>query len=120
MVDFMRPNKAKSKVLYAVAISMPLSGLNTTDFQASQQAQVQWKNNPFVQQTEGLGVHSLNLFAIVHGKNNAAALINDQIVKTGDKIGTAEIVSIEKQHVVLRNENGIFKLLFKSKKNEKP
>ena len=110
-------------LLFFVCLSLhagrPLSGLNTRDFLGITKNLLDWKDNPFIQRSEELTLDDLTLFAIVYNKNKAAALINNQIVKKGDKIGSFEVLSIEKQEVVLRNENGIFKLLFRRKKNEK-
>ncbi len=103
----------------ALHAAAPLSGLNTTDFQNAPKNQVEWKNNPFVRQEDDAGIQELTLFAIIYNKSKAAALIDDQIVEAGDKIGSAEIIQIEKQQVVLRNENGVFRLSFKRKKNER-
>lgn len=110
-------------LLFFVCLSLhagrPLSGLNTQDFLDVTKKLLNWKDNPFIQRGEESTVDDLTLFAVVYNKNNAAALINNQIVRKGDKIGSFEVLSIEKQEVVLRNENGIFKLLFRRKKNEK-
>ena len=97
----------------------PLSGLNTRDFLDVTKNLLDWKDNPFIQRSEESTIDDLTLFAIVYNKNKAAALINNQIVKKGDQIGSFEVLTIERQEVVLRNENGIFKLLFRRKKNEK-
>ena len=97
----------------------PLTGLNTEDFLDITKNLLDWKDNPFMQRGEEASLDDLTLFAIVYNKNKAAALVNNQIVKKGDKIGSFEVVSIEKQEVILRNDNGIFKLSFRRKKNEK-
>ncbi len=106
-------------ICFSLQAARPLSGLNTKDFFDVQKTLTKWQNNPFIQRGDTAGIDELVLFAIVYNKDNAAALINNQIVKTGDKIGSLEVVSIEKQQVILRNENGVFKLSFKRKKNEK-
>lgn len=110
-------------LLFFVCLSLnagrPSSGLNTKDFLDITKKLTDWKDNPFIQRSEESTIDDLTLFAVVYNKNSAAALINNQIVRKGDKIGSFEVVSIERQEVVLRNENGIFKLLFRRKKNEK-
>ena len=95
-----------------------LSGLNSKDFNQVQKSSLEWKGNPFIQQVEESGIDELKLLAIVYSKNKAQALINSQIVKKGDKIGSFKVVSIERQSVILRNDNGIFNLPFKRMKNE--
>jgi hypothetical protein len=109
--------------LFFICLSLhatrPLSGLNTKDFLSITENLLNWKDNPFIQRGEEASIEDLTLFAVIYNKNKAAALINNQIVKKGDRIGSFEVVSIQKQEVVLRNDNGIFKLLFRRKKNEK-
>jgi hypothetical protein len=99
--------------------SQPKSGLNTKDFSDPKKGTLDWKGNPFIQQGETSGIDELTLYAVVHNQDNAQALINSQIVKKGDKIGTFTVVSIQRQSVILRNDNGVFNLSFKRQKNEK-
>lgn len=96
-----------------------LSGLNTKDFLNINSLEIEWSHNPFIHPQNNIGVDEMTLFAIVYSKKKSAALINDQIVKVGDKIGSSEIVDIQKQTVILRNESGIHALSFKRNKNEK-
>ena len=96
-----------------------MSGVNSKDFNDAQKKPIVWKNNPFMQHLEDPGTDELTLLAIVYSEKKARALINDQIVKNGDEIGSFKVVSIQRQRVILRNENGIFSLQFKRKKNEK-
>lgn len=118
--------KSSFKILFmlsfcitALGASRPFSGLNIKDFLDVQKSLVDWGENPFIQHEDDTDISGLTLFAVVYSKKNSAALINDQVVRTGDKIGKSEVVFIDKSEVVLRNENGIFKLSFKRKKNEK-
>ncbi len=94
----------------------PLSGLNTESFKPAIKTGDKWKNNPFAQSLDDVSVTSLKLFAIVYHPKDAAALISHHIVRVGDKIGSAEVVSIKKREVVLRDESGIFKLNFESRR----
>lgn len=102
-----------------VQAGRPLSGLNTQDFFDVQKSLIQWGENPFIRNEDVSSFDDLTLFAVVYSKNKSSALINDQIVSVGEMIGSFEVMSIKKREVILRNENGIFKLLFKRSKNEK-
>src|SRR5882724_6171208 len=74
-----------------------LSGLNTQDFGDVKTSTLNWQDNPFIQHVEESGIDELTLFAIVYSTQKAQALINSQIVKKGDKIGSFTVVSIEQQ-----------------------
>lgn len=93
--------------------SEPLSGLNVEGLREEDGKELRWKNNPFVQPVESLDVQDLHLTAVVQGAGEAACLINNEVLRVGEKIGFSEVVHIEKDHVVLRNENGIFGLSLK-------
>jgi len=126
----MRSNKqllrigiAATGVLCAIiahgAETKPISGLNMRDFQKGE-AQVKWENNPFVRNKDAQDYSVLTLTAIVYSDEDAAALISGQIVRNGAKLGLNEIVAIKKDHVLVRNESGIYKLAFaKSTTREK-
>lgn len=90
-----------------------LSGLNVEGLQQGKGKELRWKDNPFVQPVESLDVQDLHLTAVVAGDRDSACLINGEVLRVGDKIGFSEVVHIEKDHVVLRNENGIFGLSLK-------
>ena len=87
-----------------------LSGLNLEDFERKTDDRMKWRENPFVQPANDVAVGDLILSGIVYNNNNAAAIINDVIVSEGDRIGSNEILDIEKTRVLIRNENGIFSL----------
>ncbi|MFH1356642.1 MAG: hypothetical protein ABII18_05860 [bacterium] len=92
----------------------PLSGLNLKDFNTQTSEQVTWQNNPFVRPANEVSVGELALTGIVSSKDRAAAIINGQIVEKGDKIGSHVVVSIEEPSlVILRTENGLFRLKMK-------
>ncbi|MBU0505273.1 hypothetical protein KJ708_04695 [bacterium] len=92
----------------------PLSGLNLKDFNTQTNEQVTWQNNPFVRPANEVSVGELALTGIVSSKDRAAAIINGQIVEKGDKIGSHVVVSIEEPSlVILRTENGLFRLKMK-------
>lgn len=105
--------------------SKPLSGLNLEGLRETKRGELRWQDNPFVQPVEPLDVQDLSLTAIVSGKSDSACLINGEVLRVGNKIGFSEVLHIEKNHVVLRNENGIFSLSLKGgaqkqQQNENP
>jgi hypothetical protein len=96
----------------AQAEKKKLSGLNTQDFEDTDLSNVAWGNNPFVIPANAVPVSDLRLTGIVYGIEDSAAIINDQVVRVGDKIGYNEIVGIEKERVIVRNDNGLFGISF--------
>jgi len=103
---------------HAATENAPLSGLNLKDFREVEEHSVDWKNNPFVQQTEDINIANLVLAAILFHETDASALINGEIVRVGDEIGSSKVVAIHRHDVLLRNESGVFELQLKGKKNE--
>lgn len=95
----------------AAAKTSPMSGLNLGEFDTTQPGQLKWENNPFVQTVEAIGVQDMRLTAIVYRPGSAAALINNLVVKEGDRVGDSEVLHIEAKRVVMRNEDGIFSLI---------
>lgn len=87
-----------------------LSGLNIQEFEERAESADVWKNNPFVVPAADVAVSDLKLVGIVYSEKDSAAVINDTVAKVGDKIGTNEVVAIEKLRVIVRNENGLFSL----------
>ena len=77
-----------------------------------------WTQNPFLNHAAQKSLVAQKLFAIAYhhddSSKNSFALIGSNIVKVGDKIGQAEIMAIEKNTVIIRNQNGIFKITFGS------
>ncbi|MBI4209804.1 MAG: hypothetical protein HY538_08910 [Deltaproteobacteria bacterium] len=91
------------------------SGLDLEGFEGgarSREGGLLWQDNPFVEAVEDFSVTDLVLTGIVYGDVDRAALINDRAVRKGEKIGSHEVVEVEKNHVVLRNENGLYRLSF--------
>lgn len=98
----------------------PLSGLNMEDFQGTvKKHDANWESNPFIRNGEGPQTKQLNLYGIIRGKSKVLALINGEIVKVGDKIGSSEVVAIETQKVILRNADGLFQISFRGTPNDK-
>ena len=79
---------------------------------------MEWSKNPFVQPVGEVDISQMQLTAIVYAKGDAAALVNGETVRVGDRIGFSKITEIESNRVILRNDNGIFFLTLK-KNNEK-
>lgn len=98
----------------------PLSGLNLEDFKnSSERGDPKWESNPFVKYGDSPQTKQLVLYGIVQGAGKALALINSEIVKVGDKVGSSEVVAIEKQKVVLRNSDGLYQISFRGTPNDK-
>lgn len=97
-------------MMVSPAIAQPLSGLNLGEFDTTKPGQLKWENNPFVQTLESVGVQDMRLTAIVYRPGSAAALINNRVMKEGDRIGSSQVIHIEARRVVMRNEDGIFSL----------
>ena len=98
----------------------PLSGLNLEDFQSpSKKGEPDWQSNPFIKYGDTPQTKQLTLYGIIHGNSKALALINSDIVQVGDKIGSSEVVAIERQKVILRNSDGLFQITFRSSANDK-
>lgn len=92
----------------------PLSGLNMEDFQASQEAEKpRWDSNPFVKYGDAPATKQLILYGIVWSPQRSLALINSSVVTVGEKVGSSEVVAIEKAKVILRNSDGLYQISFK-------
>lgn len=85
------------------------SGLNMEEFKKGA-GEARLRNNAFVQVPEIFSMQKIRVSAIIYGRDRQAALILGQIVSVGDKIGTAEVMSIQRKSVTLRNENGVFRI----------
>jgi hypothetical protein len=94
----------------AFAEDKPLSGLNVQDFDDKTEKKTDWGNNPFVVPLNDVAISELKLSGIVYSQDMKGAIVGNQIVMIGDKIGSNEVVAIEKNKVVLRNENGLYSL----------
>jgi hypothetical protein len=93
--------------------------LNLEDFQSTgKKAGPTYESNPFVKYGDTPQTKQLTLYGIIHGNSKSLALINSEIVKVGDKIGSTQVVSIEKEKVILRNADGLFQISFRGT-NEK-
>lgn len=96
--------------LLAHAEQKPLSGLNVEEFDQKTTTPTNWGNNPFVVPLNDVAISELKLTGIVYSVTDKGAIIGNQLVTIGDKIGSNEVVAIEKSRVILRNENGLYSL----------
>lgn len=56
----------------------------------------------------------LTLSAIIYGEGRGLAIINNQILRVGDRVGNKEVVEIKPDRVILRDEAGDEDLRVKS------
>lgn len=92
----------------------PLSGLNMEDFKASQESEKpKWDSNPFVKYGDAPATKQMTLYGIVWSPRKSLALINSSVVSIGEKVGSSEVVAIEKAKVILRNSDGLYQITFK-------
>ncbi len=94
--------------------SRAFSGLDWKGFEEGtpSEGRLLWQDNPFIESVDDFSVTDLILTGIIYSEKNRAALINDRFVRKGEKIGSHEVIEVGKNHVVLRNENGLFRLSF--------
>jgi hypothetical protein len=72
-----------------------------------------WEKNPFIKPLKEIRLEDLTLQAIIYHPENKAALINNQVLKEGVKIGDVEIIEIKPDHVMVKNNTGLFRLEIK-------
>lgn len=90
-----------------------LSGLDLDGFKESSSTVIDWDKNPFVQPAGDVALDELKLTGVIYNPEKQAAILDDQVVEVGDKIGYSEVLEIGKTYVILRNENGMFRLSLK-------
>jgi|GEM_PF-2642255 len=91
------------------------SGLNLEGFAGGSGEGVKWIKNPFIREIDNVSLDELHLTAIVYSPNDSAALINGQVLRKNDRIGSNEILDITRDRVIVRNEGRIFNLVLKGK-----
>jgi len=70
--------------------------------------QLRWGRDPFLLDTANLqeqGMEDLALNCIIPDKQNSYAIINNEVVKLGDKVSGMTVIEINENNVVL-DENG--------------
>jgi hypothetical protein len=86
-----------------------LSDINL-DWLERQEKYHQWGRDPFVIPSamgEGLGKEGgLRLSAIIYRRNGGVAIINNRILRKGDRIDGKEIARILEDRVILRDSSG--------------
>ena len=104
-------------VLFFVLLSLSaplfaesLSDINL-DWLERQEKYRQWGRDPFVASPISSGDESgmiggLKLSAIIYRKNSGIAIINNRILRKGDRINGKEISQILEDRVVLRDSSG--------------
>jgi hypothetical protein len=81
------------------------------DLLGRQEKYNQWGRDPFVLPSARGGEESgleggLRLSAIIYRRNNGVAIINDHILRRGDRIDGEEIARILEDRVILRDSSG--------------
>ena len=87
-----------------------LSDINL-DWLERQEKYRQWGRDPFVISSARAGEESgkeggLRLSAIIYRKNSGVAIINNHILRKGDRIDGKEVAQIFEDRVILRDGNG--------------
>lgn len=110
------------EILLLILLGLPyplfaqsLSDINL-DWLERQENYKQWGRDPFdlpsAQGGEESGTEGgLKLSAIIYRKNRGVAIINDRILRKGDRIGGKEIARILADRVILRDGSGERELL---------
>ncbi|MFH2035793.1 MAG: hypothetical protein ABIJ45_05265 [Candidatus Zixiibacteriota bacterium] len=79
-------------------------------------SKLSWGSDPFFRGTHTTAVKSANiqpgwhLAGIIYNETNPHAVINNKIVQNGDSVDGAEIITIEKDRVVLQKNGSEFTL----------
>jgi hypothetical protein len=96
--------------LTSPVLAQSLSDINL-DWLERQEKYRQWGRDPFVVSSISPGEESgmvggLNLSAIIYRKNSGTAIINNRILRKGDRINGKEISKILEDRVILRDGSG--------------
>jgi hypothetical protein len=96
--------------LTSPVLAQSLSDINL-DWLERQEKYRQWGRDPFVASPITSGEESgmvggLKLSAIIYRKNSGVAIINNRILRKGDRINGKEISQIFEDRVVLRDGSG--------------
>lgn len=92
-----------------LSLAEPMSGLNTREFNQPG-GPIKQRLNPFIRSPNRGTAQSMRVQAIVYNPVKQVALIAGKIVRKGDRIGSSEVIDIQRKSVALRNENGLFRL----------
>ena len=91
-------------------LAQSLSDINL-DWLERQEKYSHWGRDPFVATSMAPGeesgtVSGLNLTAIIYRRNSGVAIINNRILRKGDRINGKEISQILEDRVILRDGGG--------------
>lgn len=94
----------------AVLQAEPLSEINL-DFLKRQEKALQWGRDPFAlpDKRSGIGMRvdrEFHLSAIIYRSGKGLAIINNKILRKGDKIDGRKIADIREDRVILRDTAG--------------
>jgi hypothetical protein len=97
--------KTPAAAVQAAALGFPdtLDGLTVPERQASRTAYKTWGKNPMVarEAVSGPAVSGFALSGILWDKTKPTAIVNDEIVTRGSRLGDFVVVEIRKDRVVL-------------------
>ena len=111
----MRLRTALTVILFILLCSaMPLFAESLSDLNLDwlelQEKFSHWGRDPFVvssiQTGDESGMAGFNLTAIIYRKNSGVAIINNRILRKGDRIAGKEIAQILEDRVILRDGSG--------------
>lgn len=92
-----------------------LSPKHTSSKDAAKRTDPVWGRDPFVREESVIsadaGVSSLKLMGITAGGSKSMAIINNEIVNTGSRIGKFTVIKIVKDRVVLTDGSENFELI---------
>lgn len=97
-------------VLTSPVLAQSLSDINL-DWLERQEKYRQWGRDPFIDSSITSGEESgmvggLKLSAIIYRRNSGVAIINNRILRKGDRIDGKEISQILEDRVILRDSSG--------------
>jgi hypothetical protein len=92
------------------AKGVPLTELNLKDFSDNKDVDLNWDKNPFVQPLKETDISTLRVSMIVYSSDQRSVMINGEVLHEGDRRGGIEVVKIHQKYVILRSDDGIFRL----------
>ncbi len=96
----------------------PISNMNLDDFEHMPSTNDAWGKNPFSNELEAGTLKKPKLTMIVYGRSQSAALINNQPLQKGDRLGNLQVTSIHPSEVILRGPDGLMHLRIENSKSK--